>query len=143
MSEQRHTSGARRVVARFPEPVMAHMAKARLEEEGIPAFVRDAHTIGIQWLYSIALGGVRVEVDEQDEERAKELLQTDFSEQLTEEQWSGHAHPDLRCPRCGSDDVVRSGLSPRTGLMSLLKWTPFSSSRRKLTCRTCGRIWTQ
>jgi hypothetical protein len=142
MSEQRHTRGARRVVARFPEPIMAHMAKARLEEEGIPAFVRDAHTIGIQWLYSIALGGVRVEVEEQYAEKAKALLQKDMSEQLTEEQWSGQVHPDLRCPRCGSDDVVRSGLSPRTGLLSLLKWTPFSSSRKR-TCRTCGRTWTQ
>jgi hypothetical protein len=115
MSEQKHRNGSRRVVARFPEPVMAHMAKARLEAEGIPAFVRDAHTIGIQWLYSIALGGVRVEVEEHDEERALDLLRTDMSEELTEEHWSGHAHPDLRCPRCGSDEIVRSGLAPGPG----------------------------
>jgi hypothetical protein len=142
MSEQKHRNGSRRVVARFPEPVMAHMAKARLEAEGIPAFVRDAHTIGIQWLYSIALGGVRVEVEEHDEERALDLLRTDMSEELTEEHWSGHAHPDLRCPRCGSEEIVRSVPRLRTGLRSLLKLIP-GSPQRTSTCRSCGRTWTQ
>ncbi|MGJ3255801.1 MAG: DUF2007 domain-containing protein [Alcanivorax sp.] len=44
-------------VARFSMPDEAHIAKSRLESEGIPAFVADEHTVGMNWLYSNAMGG--------------------------------------------------------------------------------------
>jgi hypothetical protein len=142
MSQREQKSVSRRVIARFSEPVMAHLARAKLENEGIPAYVRDAHTIGVQWLYSIALGGVRVEVEERDAERALALLEEDLSGQVTEEHWYRQVHPDLRCPRCGSDEILRSGPPPRTGLRGLLDRFSKPPSRT-LTCRVCGRTWTQ
>tara|TARA_R100001143_G_scaffold755_1_gene2242 strand:- start:4968 stop:5165 length:198 start_codon:yes stop_codon:yes gene_type:complete len=47
-----------KTVATFSFPHEAHIARAKLESEGIPALVADEHTINMQWLYSNALGGV-------------------------------------------------------------------------------------
>ena len=50
------------------------MLRMRLEDAGIPAYLRDENTIQIDWLYSNALGGVRVEVAEEDVDAAKAIL---------------------------------------------------------------------
>ncbi|MFP4315081.1 MAG: DUF2007 domain-containing protein [Desulfovibrionales bacterium] len=143
MTDTRNESGTRRVIARFSQPAMAHLTKAKLEEEGIPAYIRDAHTIGIQWLYSIALGGIRVEVDARNEERALQILRTDASEELTEEQWSHHPHPDRLCPYCGSEELEISDSPPRSGMQKLLDWLPLAGPGRTMTCLQCGRSWKQ
>jgi hypothetical protein len=65
------------VVATFSKPEEAHLLRMRLEAGGIQAFIRDENTIQIDWLYSNALGGVRVEVAEEDEAADRELLAAD------------------------------------------------------------------
>jgi hypothetical protein len=58
----------------FSTPVEAEMARNRLEESGIPAFVVDAETVGMLFHFGGALGGVKVQVAESDAERAREIL---------------------------------------------------------------------
>jgi hypothetical protein len=58
----------------FSKPIEAQMLVARLEGSGIRAFIRDEYTITNDWFYSNALGGVRVDVADEDYERAKEVL---------------------------------------------------------------------
>ncbi|HEY1109438.1 MAG TPA: DUF2007 domain-containing protein [Opitutaceae bacterium] len=55
-----------RTLASFSKPEQAHLLRAHLEGHGIPAFVRDDHTVTQDWTLSNALGGVRVEVAEGD-----------------------------------------------------------------------------
>lgn len=62
-------------ISRYSFPHEAHVARALLESEGIPVFLADEHTITMQWLYSNALGGVRLQVPEAFVERAVALLQ--------------------------------------------------------------------
>ena len=63
-------------VARFTSPLEAHIARSRLEYEGIRAVVLDEAMITMNWLYSNALGGVRVQVLESNVEAAEEILET-------------------------------------------------------------------
>lgn len=49
-------------VATFSTPHEASLAKADLEACGIPAFTADEFTIGVNPLYSNALGGIKVRV---------------------------------------------------------------------------------
>ncbi len=49
-------------IARFQEPWEAHIFRARLEAEGIPASVLHEHQVWVNWVYSNALGGVQVQV---------------------------------------------------------------------------------
>ncbi|MGG4603753.1 DUF2007 domain-containing protein [Paenalcaligenes sp. Me131] len=61
-------------ISRYSFPHEAYVARALLESEGIPVFLADEHTITMQWLYSNALGGVRLQVPETFAARAVELL---------------------------------------------------------------------
>lgn len=63
----------------FSFPHEAEIARATLEAEGVLAFVADTHLINMYWLYSNALGGVRVLVRTKDLATAKEVLSTDYS----------------------------------------------------------------
>jgi hypothetical protein len=61
-------------VAAFPDVAEAQLAKERLELEGVRAFVIDAQTVGAMPYLAGVTGGVRVQVEPKDEERAKEIL---------------------------------------------------------------------
>src|SRR5262249_42074332 len=61
-------------VASFPDVAEAELAKERLEIEGIRAFVVGAQTAGVMPYLASATGGVRVQVQPKDIERAKEIL---------------------------------------------------------------------
>ena len=88
-------------IARFSLAIEAHIARAKLESEGIPAFVADEHTITANWLYSNAMGGVRLQVPNACAEHAHAILATDFTEDLIAEQ----GHDALTCTHCGSSDI--------------------------------------
>ena len=60
----------------------ADLAVSRLESEGIMAFAADEFMVNLNWLYSNAIGGVRLQVPAPDAERAREILSTDESEDL-------------------------------------------------------------
>lgn len=60
-------------IAAFPSPEDAHLFRAFLGSRGIEAFVQDEFICQIYWLYTNAVGGVRVQVYEEDEEAAGAL----------------------------------------------------------------------
>lgn len=66
-----------KTVASFSKPFEAHLLIARLEANGIRAFARDENLVTLDWLYSNAVGGVKIDVADEDYERALELLETD------------------------------------------------------------------
>ena len=61
-------------VAAFAGVAEAQLARERLELEGILAFVADAQTSGVMPFLTSATGGVRVQVKQEDAERAREIL---------------------------------------------------------------------
>jgi Putative prokaryotic signal transducing protein len=64
-------------VARFATPHEAHLAKLRLESEGIVAFVADENVNRIQPLLGPALGWIRLQVADEDVDAARHVLTTD------------------------------------------------------------------
>jgi len=63
-----------KTLATFSAPIEAHLLVSRLEGNGIPAFLRDEHMVTLDWLASNALGGVKVDVNDEDYDRALELI---------------------------------------------------------------------
>lgn len=61
-------------IAAFDSPLTANIARSRLEAEGISAFLDSEHTVGTQWLWTNAIGGVKLLVPAADAERAKAVL---------------------------------------------------------------------
>jgi hypothetical protein len=61
-------------IAQFPTPHDAHLARSFLAADGIPVRLRDENLVGVNWLMSPALGGVRLDVPEEFVARARDLL---------------------------------------------------------------------
>jgi hypothetical protein len=61
-------------VERFTEVWEAHILRARLEAEGLLASIADEHLVSMDWFYSNAIGGVRVQVPACELARAQEVL---------------------------------------------------------------------
>jgi Putative prokaryotic signal transducing protein len=61
-------------VATFTTPEEAHLFRLFLESEGVEAIVFDEHFVQLFWHYSNAIGGVRVAVDESDQEAASAIF---------------------------------------------------------------------
>jgi hypothetical protein len=69
-----------RTQASFGKPEEAHLLRARLEGSGIAAYVRDENIVTADWLYSRAVGGVKVDVADEDFAAASDLLKHDLGE---------------------------------------------------------------
>jgi hypothetical protein len=61
-------------IATFADVPEAELAKERLQLEGIDAFVFSENTAGIMPFLNPATGGIRLQVQPQDAERAREIL---------------------------------------------------------------------
>ena len=97
-----------RTVTTFRDPWNAHLLRARLLAEDIPAFVVNDQHVGTKWHWSLALGGVRVMVPpcRIDDARAvwAGVLNGVYRSELEEE--FGDLD-DPRCRVCGTTQITR------------------------------------
>ena len=66
-------------VATYDKLTDAHIALGRLAVEGIEAQLFDEQMVQMDWLYAIALGGIKLRVTRGDESAARKVLETDYS----------------------------------------------------------------
>lgn len=121
-------------VASFTDAIAAHIARGRLAAEGIDAIVADEHVVWADWLYSNAVGGVKLRVAASEAPRARAVLQAlaqgDF------------AAPDEdvapRCPRCGGA-IAADRRTLRVALVSLVLFQiPLPFTRNGVRCTQCA-----
>lgn len=79
-------------VATFDFLPDAEIAKGRLLAEGIQCHLADQHLVQTDWLYSIAVGGIKLQVDAKDVDQARTTLDRDFSDELDN---VNHSDPDV------------------------------------------------
>lgn len=121
----------------FSFPLEAEIARATLESEGIPAYVADAHTINMQWLYSNAMGGVRVQVHLKNLDAAKEILSTDYSSLVESEVGN---EENGACSICGGVlEPYTKGKRPAF-LVFLLLGFPLFFYKHGSRCASCGNF---
>jgi len=116
-----------KTVAAFSTPAEAHVAIARLAGSGVAAVMRDECTVQFNWLISNAVGGVKIEVEDDDFATTQEILALPPIE-------SGI----LRCPHCGSFDTRVKVLSAFGALCMVLK-LPIPQRLAAVDCRACGK----
>ncbi|MCL2760259.1 MAG: DUF2007 domain-containing protein [Desulfuromonadales bacterium] len=121
-------------IATYSAPYEANLAKASLESAGIPVFIADEYTIGINWLYSNALGGVKVQVPESMAKQAYELLS--YNIPTVEKEYNG-----LSCPKCGSKKCIDFMDKRGTFITWLLLGIPLLFPIEKSKCEDCGYCW--
>ena len=120
-------------VATFSKPEEAHLFRMRLEAAGIPAFVQDEHLVQMDWLYSNAIGGVRVQITDEDVPAAREFLAADTEQKPLDA-------VDVLCPACGSSETRPDERPRRLAFLSMLLFSfPLLLSRHRWRCHSCGR----
>ena len=121
----------------------AHLARTKLESEGIFAVVLDDQIASINWFYSNAVGGVRLQVSEADAERAALILEKDSGEDPATQQESPVLDSSIpTCPVCGSTSIRRERFSLAIALLSFLLFgLPFLLNRKRVICINCNRKW--
>ncbi|HEY2003015.1 MAG TPA: DUF2007 domain-containing protein [Acidobacteriaceae bacterium] len=62
-------------VQQYRDLTEAQLAMGVLESAGIPCYLRDENTVRTQWLWSNLMGGIRLQVREEDRAAAEALLQ--------------------------------------------------------------------
>lgn len=122
------------VIATYSYPHEAQIANARLLAEEIPSRVENEHTINMNWLYSNAMGGVRLMVIAEYAELAREIIEQDFSDDVERE----FNIKKECCPQCGSDKVsaYTQGKKPAF-LVFLLLGFPLFFYKHGLRCQQC------
>ncbi|MBN1291058.1 MAG: DUF2007 domain-containing protein [Candidatus Latescibacteria bacterium] len=125
----------------FSQGIEAHLAKTRLESEGIECFIRDENTINVNWLYSNAIGGVKLQVRQSDSEKAKKIF-SHFDEIPSHNKTDSEAQQ--RCPKCNSIDIRYEKFARKPAFWSwILLGIPLPFVKRKWKCNTCGYSWKQ
>src|SRR5579871_218638 len=76
-------------VATYDKVTDAHIALGRLSAEGIEAQLFDDHMVQMDWLYSIAVGGIKLRVARGDAKAARVRLETDDSAVLDDVERNG------------------------------------------------------
>lgn len=125
-------------VATFSTIFEADFAKARLESEGIQTFITNENIIGMLWVYSNAVGGVRVKVENHNVAAAKEILalvkENEFELESSESDWGV-------CPKCGSNRIEFVQDQRATAFTWLLLGLPLLFPREKYVCHNCFNEW--
>ena len=131
-------------VGRYFDPWEAHILRARLEVEGIPASViGDQHVIA-NWPLSVALGGAALLVPRQFAAQAQEIIAAYHAGTYEQELIAEHPEAMDACPACGATGI--SGSVPhRQRVLAIAAFlvasAPFPTSASRMQCESCGHRW--
>jgi hypothetical protein len=127
------------VVARYREPHHAHISRALLESAGIDARVADEHYIGVQWLHSDLIGGVKLIVPEATLEDARELLEAPAPP--LDSVILADTPVEPVCPQCGARSSSDNSLDRRWRASGMAFGLPLATGRYRYECPRCGSRW--
>lgn len=141
-----------RTVARFSTPEEAHLFRTRLEAAGLEAYVQDENFVQLNWLMSNAVGGVRVQVADEDFDSAREFFSGEAAYEVP------HVS-EFPCPSCASERTAVDASPRRLGALTMLllmfgQWLlavvsvivflgkrEFRYSHRRWRCHACNHLW--
>jgi hypothetical protein len=126
-------------VERFRDLSAAIVARSALEASEIPCFLRDENTVRMDWQISNFIGGMRLQVREQDQAAASTVLTGLAIDELPDDATVEEPRGE-NCPSCAGDNVHREF---RFGWFSVamvfLFGIPAPQGKRRRTCTACGK----
>ncbi|MBC3919198.1 hypothetical protein H8L32_17025 [Undibacterium sp. CY18W] len=145
-------------VATYLNPWDAHVMRSLLESEGIAASLAGEHHVWANWQWSLALGGVRLQVPVRDVDIATEILSRyangEFEAALQDELKASSSDSTdssdaaeneqikpATCPHCGSTHIEPVGsvgaMATALGILFLLG--VIVPQHRDKKCGACGK----
>jgi hypothetical protein len=122
----------------YSTPYEASLVQAELESFDINATLADEDTIRLNWLWSNALGGVKVQVSESEVEDALGILAAEPSYESRDGQ---DEQESVTCPNCGSRNTHYFLDKRGTFLTWLVLGLPVIPVISKQACEDCGCKW--
>ena len=98
----------------FDNSIEAHIMKSKLESENIMCFLLDENIVGLNPLYDVAVGGIKLKIKKSDVGQATEIIEESVKSSITNDQ--GEV---VQCPNCKSEDIY-SGFKSMTGAKGIL-----------------------
>ena len=137
-------------IATFSYPTEAYITKSKLDAFGIWSFVADDYTVMMNWLFSNAIGGVKLQVKENDAEQARKIITSNTSVSKIEDinEKTGEF-----CPSCHSPNIYYNRYNLRAfftfWFLSYLFGSLFGFGsgfsipffKRRWRCANCGYEW--
>jgi hypothetical protein len=117
----------------------ALLAKGSLESAGIQALLADDNIIRLDWFWSNLMGGIKLQVDQEDAEAANGILDQPIPEGFDVAGVGEYQQP--RCPRCQSLDVSFQELDEPVAYVSAYFGVPIPWKRRAWRCHACNAEW--
>lgn len=119
----------------------ALVAKSKLDSDDVWCALSDLEIVRLDWFLSNAVGGVKLQVGDEDAEHAQALLSEEIPAEFTAEE-TGEAYQQPECSKCHSRDV---SLEPMyKGAALLVLWVlalPLWIPKRLWHCQNCGHEW--
>jgi len=122
------------VIGKYGDEMAAHLARHRLDAEGIESWLVDENMASVYPLYNQVIGGVKIAVAENDAAVASDILKG--------MEPGADAEP-IACPACGSTRVVENSITFLWAVLLTLAtfglYLPVF--HRKKRCEDCGGAW--
>lgn len=139
-----------KTVITFTLPHEAHIAAGVLESEGIETMIKDEFTAQVNNFYSNAIGGVKIQIKENDFTQALSFLQkggfiknadADKTKKVEMVERDAGANENI-CPFCKSDNI---GQKKQVRLIAVFIYfilgALFPIFKRSYKCYSCNKEW--
>ena len=129
-------------VTTYGSSVEAHMAKNKLESEGIMVFLFAENLSSLYPLYNVAVGGIKLKTLASDAEKAFAVLTS-----VSDQPFTTELNESVECPRCGSTDLEYAYESSNKVksffgfLLALVTFTLPLLSKNEYQCGNCGLVF--
>jgi DNA-directed RNA polymerase subunit RPC12/RpoP len=128
------------VLAEYRDLPQAGLAQSTLEAQGIPCFLDNQYVVGVKWVLSKAVGGIKLKVRARDASLANEILcgfELGYTKGLDEERLPLKA----TCPLCGSLKIMAKKYTPKFAVISHWFSLPNFFFLERNRCTECGHKW--
>jgi hypothetical protein len=132
-------------IRQFRDLPTALLAKGALDSAGIAAFLADTNMVRMDWFISNAIGGVKLQVREENVAEANSILDQPAPDNFEVEGVGNCEQP--KCPECQSLDVSQDPLHDAAGSSLAVSWLtggvipPVPLRAGGSRCNSCGHHW--
>jgi hypothetical protein len=128
-------------IRRYRDLSEAIVARCLLESAGIEVDLRDENLVRLDWQVSNFIGGLRLQVEQEDAADATEILDAPIPETID---YGGIGLPyrQPHCPRCQSSNITYQGSDRASAILLLFALSlPSPTGPKTWLCEDCANTW--
>jgi len=131
--------GKSQILRRYRDITEALVARSVLDSAGIESYLADENTVRMHWLWSDAVGGIKLLARHEDMEAANKLLDEATLEAFDLSGVGEYQQP--KCPKCGSMDVTLGESDQHMKVAGFIVGLPLSATSQGWVCHACKNRW--